>query len=357
MNRIEELKRFVLDYGTAPTLEEMERRSLKDKGIAGPSGAHVIEEVHVPYNFAYITATTGTTAFQNLVGVTHTELPGRRSAAERLFGMLGIEKGARMLVSYPPLVSVFSQDALTACGIGTDFLLRSDRDAFLLAACEKQPAVIVGESSFLKRALQNLKGLGILDLFPRGTVFLAAGTPLDVELVSVAKELVDGKVHDLYGCQEFGFLALDGIPLRDDLTLLPRDETYYDLFVGGLPTGDCFAVSEKGHICNPEGKILTYSRKRRDEECEVVVKATTAKGRDTILRLRKTILRIKARIIRLDPELELGAERTRLLLTNPEGQERLIEGPEATGLFDRLLEAQVDYQHLSKSDPLWLKNS
>ncbi|MFQ9936695.1 MAG: hypothetical protein ACLRXQ_12685 [Phascolarctobacterium faecium] len=40
---------------------------MADKGIAGPTAAHVIEDVHTPLNLAYLTFTTGTSAFQNIV--------------------------------------------------------------------------------------------------------------------------------------------------------------------------------------------------------------------------------------------------------------------------------------------------
>ena len=42
-----------------PTLAEMPRRTLSDKGIAGPTAAHVIEEIHTPLNLALVTFTTG----------------------------------------------------------------------------------------------------------------------------------------------------------------------------------------------------------------------------------------------------------------------------------------------------------
>jgi hypothetical protein len=45
-----------------------------DKGIAGPTAAHVIEEIHTPLNLALVTFTTGSSAFQNIVGVTQNEL-------------------------------------------------------------------------------------------------------------------------------------------------------------------------------------------------------------------------------------------------------------------------------------------
>ena len=354
MDKIRELRTFVEEFGTAPALEEMERRGLKEKGIHGPTGAHVIEEIHTPYNFAYITTTTGTMAFQNLVGVTHNEIPGRIEAARELFSLAGLEKGCRMLISYPPLVSVFSKAALNALEVKTEFLMRSERAAFILAMCEKKPQAVTGESSFLKRAIEDAKGMGLLEEFPRGCVFLAAGTPLDMELLDAVKE-VDGKVHDLYGCQEFGFLTLDGVPLRKDLILIPREEESQDLFVGGLSTGDCFAVSEKGHVCNPEGKILTYSRKRHNTECETILKKTTANGLPTARRLAKTILRLKAKLLSLDQDLEFGAKATQLLIRNPKGEEWLVEGPVKTQLFDELLQAQMDYQSRGKSDPVWLK--
>ncbi|HCL5072350.1 TPA: acyl carrier protein, partial [Salmonella enterica] len=63
-----------------PSLEEMPRRTLVEKGIAGPTAAHVIEEIHTPLNLALVTFTTGSSAFQNIVGVTYSELPLRVAA-------------------------------------------------------------------------------------------------------------------------------------------------------------------------------------------------------------------------------------------------------------------------------------
>ena len=37
-----------------PTLMEMPRRTLSDKGIAGPTAAHVIEEIHTPLNLRWL---------------------------------------------------------------------------------------------------------------------------------------------------------------------------------------------------------------------------------------------------------------------------------------------------------------
>ena len=67
-----------------PTLTEMPRRTLSDKGIAGPTAAHVIEEIHTPLNLALVTFTTGSSAFQNIVGVTQNELPLRIAAGRRV---------------------------------------------------------------------------------------------------------------------------------------------------------------------------------------------------------------------------------------------------------------------------------
>ena len=66
-----------------PSLEEMPCRTLDDKGIAGPTAAHVIEEIHTPLNLALVTFTTGSSAFQNIVGVTHNELALRTAAGKR----------------------------------------------------------------------------------------------------------------------------------------------------------------------------------------------------------------------------------------------------------------------------------
>ena len=89
-----ELRRALLEFGTGPLLAEMPRRTLADKGIAGPTAAHVIEELHTPLNLAYTTFTTGTTAFQTPVGVTWQELPDRAAAGVRALERCGVP-GAR----------------------------------------------------------------------------------------------------------------------------------------------------------------------------------------------------------------------------------------------------------------------
>ena len=51
---LEILSAGVATAGRAPTIQEMPRRTLVDKGANGPTAAHVIEEVHTPLNYAYI---------------------------------------------------------------------------------------------------------------------------------------------------------------------------------------------------------------------------------------------------------------------------------------------------------------
>ena len=86
---LEELARLTEEFSTAPSLDAMPRRTLADKDVAGPTSAHVIEEIHTPLNFAYTTFTTGSTAFQNIVGVTWPELPERAAAGARALRRAG----------------------------------------------------------------------------------------------------------------------------------------------------------------------------------------------------------------------------------------------------------------------------
>ncbi|PTV95778.1 hypothetical protein C8J27_103106 [Rhodobacter aestuarii] len=350
-------------FGTVPTLDEMPRRNLADKGIAGPTAAHVIEEVHTPFNLAYLTFTTGSSAFQNIVGVTHAELPDRSAVAREIFGRLNLEGGAKMLVTYPPLVNVFSKQALEDSAVTWSHLKRSSRDALLLAACKEQPQVILGESSFLRASLEQADALGLRAQMPEGCVLLCAGTPLDEELIARAASF-GYTVHDLYGCQEFGWLALDGRPLRDDISLVPspRGDAWRELVVGGLPMGDSFVVSKVGHVCDREGEIITYRRARTYPEYEVVVTHTTATAADTIEKAARTILRIKSRVVKISPDLVTGAETTRLELvpgvvggTADAAEKIVIEGPQATKLFEAMVQAQRDMSSHAKTDPAWVK--
>lgn len=354
-----DMARLTAEMQDAPTFADMPRRTLADKRADGPTSAHVIEEVHVPFNLAYLTLTTGSTAFQNIVGVTFEELPERAAAGVAALVRVGARKGDSVLVCYPPLANVFSREAFDELDILPRFLRRSSRDEFLVELCEQRPHLVIGESSFLRAALEDARRLGLDELVEEGTVFLASGTPLDRELVEVAASL-GCDVHDLYGCQEFGWLALDGSVLRDDIVLAadPQDLAWCTLVVGGLPTGDSFPVSAKGHILDPAGDILTYARRRTAPELEVVVRAATALSTSTVERAARTIVRIKGRVVRVHPQVETGAAANVLELRRAwpdEGAVCVVEEPAKSVLFQRLLEAQEHYQARAKSDPLWMK--
>ena len=357
MDILRELEKHVSQSGTAPTFDTMPRRTLDDKGMAGPTAAHVIEEVHTPFNLSYIAVTTGSTAYQNIVGVTSREIPDRVSAAQKALSLAGVRAGDHMLITYPPLVAVFPQEALKKYGVTWSFLQNSSRDALLLALCRDRPQVVLGESSFFRLTLEAAKQFGLSALLPKEVIFLAAGTPLDPELTATASAFRDYAVHDLYGCQEFGWLTLDGIPLRDDISLVGSDTSEYrDLLVGGLPTGDRFPALQSGHQLNPAGQIITYAR-QRGGDLETTILHSTAKGRETVERLARTILRIKGKIVRLSPDLVLGAKETRLTVSTygSSAPHLTLQGPEETRMLDTLLQSQLDYQSGQKSDPAWIK--
>lgn len=359
LDRFEELAETL---STAPSLAEMPRRTLEAKGIAGPTAAHVIEEVHTPFNLAYLTFTTGSSAFQNIVGVVHSEIEGRCEVARRLFLALGIAAGRRMLVTYAPLVNVFSKAALDRHGIAWSFLSRSSRDAFIAKVCRDKPDIILGESSFIRASVAEAKRLGFKDDLPKRCVVLTAGTPLDLELLPEVEGL-GWEIHDLYGCQEFGWLTLDGVPLRDDVALVPSPagEGYRELVVGGLPMADSFPVAESGHVCNPAGKILTYRRRRTHPEYEVVVLSTTLAASESIDKAARTILRIKGRVVKVSPQLRTHAPATELMLVpGLAGTAVPLDGPRfagpvATKMFDDLVQAQLDLAATAKTDPVWTK--
>lgn len=362
MGFFDDLEEMVEEFDTVPTLETMPTRTLQDKGIDGPTAAHVIEEIHTPLNFAYLTFTTGSSAFQNIVGITYNELPERTKAAKKALEICGVKPGHKMLVTYAPLVNVFTKDALNDYQMSWYFQKRSSRDAFLSALYKGQPDVIMGESSFIRFALEDAINLGVENELPRNKIILVAGTPLDIELIEVAKEF-GYKVHDLYGCQEFGWLTVDGVPLRDDISLVdsPLGKDYYEIVVGGLPMGDSFIFSESGHICNPKGKIITYRRERTHPEFEVIVKGTPLSSAATIERAARTILRIKGRIVKVAPDIKTSSDVTYLELVSgtkhPDKEERTITlwGPDKTRQFDLMVEAQLDYQQTKKNDPVWNK--
>ena len=250
-----------------PTLMEMPRRTLSDKGIAGPTAAHVIEEIHTPLNLALVSFTTGSSAFQNIVGVTHNELPLRIAAGKRVLAECGVTAGQHMVVTYAPLVNVFTRQALDESGLHWSFLSRSCRDALLVALCRQLPDVVVGESSFLRATLEQALKMNLKAYLPKTLTLITAGIPLDEALISLCASLGYG-LHDVYGCQEFGWLILDGLPLREDISLVaaPQGGDWREVIVGGLPTGDSFPVATNGHPCNSQGKIQTWKRQRTTPE-------------------------------------------------------------------------------------------
>lgn len=361
------LESMVDEFATAPTLATVERRSLEEKGIAGATAAHVIEEIHTPFNLAFVSFTTGSTAFQNIVGVTHAELPERVKASFRAFELAGVAPGSHVLVSYAPLVNVFHKAAFVEYGMTWSFPKRSSRDAFILALCRDNPAVVLGESSFIRATLADAEALGLSGQVPRDLVVFTAGTTLDLELLPVAEKF-GWQVHDLYGCQEFGWLTLNGVPLRDDIGLIPssRQEHYSELVVGGLPMGDSFPISPSGHVCRFSdhtcGDIITYRRQRTHPEYEVYVTATTLTSAETIGRVARTILRIKGRVVKVRPELRLNAPATVLELAHGVAERgvcpdvaAVFTGPVETRMFDLMVQAQLELQQTAKTDPTWHK--
>ncbi len=364
---LRELEQMVEDFGANPTLATADRRTLADKGIAGATAAHIIEEIHTPYNLAFVSFTTGSTAFQNIVGVTHAELAERGRASTRALEMAGVQRGGRVLVSYAPLVNVFPAAALLEYGFSWSFPLRSSRDAFLLALCRERPHLVVGESSFLRASLVDACALGLASDLPRDVIVFTAGTTLDLELLPIA-ERFGWQVHDIYGCQEFGWLTLNGIPLRDDISLIPSPQqgNYHELVVGGLPMGDSFPVSPSGHVCHlpggPAGEIITYRRQRTHPEFEVYVTASTLSSVETLGRVARTILRIKGRVVKVRPEVLLEAPATVLELA-PAVASRghcpavaaTLVGPVKTRMFELMIQAQLDLQQTAKTDPTWHK--
>jgi hypothetical protein len=363
--QLENLATVVEKFGSAPTIADMPRRSLADKGINGPTAAHIIEEVHCPYNLAYLTFTTGSSAFQNIVGVTFEELPGRRKATLRALEMANVPIGSRALVTYAPLVNVYSALALHEHGMTWSFLHRSSRDALIVALCRDKPDVLIGESGFLRVALEDVANLGLADSMPRNCIVLCSGTPLDLGIIPLA-EKYNWQIHDLYGCQEFGWITLDGCPLRDDISLVPSPlgDDYKELVLGGLPLADSFIIGAGGHECNHDGAILTYRRKRTHPEYEVLVTATKFSDPAIIDKTARSILRTKSRVVKVHPQIRCNAESTELQLVSSMAfaehdakPAATISGPKKTALFDCLVEAQIAFQRAGKTDPTWIKKS
>lgn len=356
MELLSSLEQALELYGSGPRLEDMPHNTLADKGIAGPTAAHRIEEIHTPLNLAYTTFTTGSSAFQNLVGVTWAELPARIQAGMLVLKQMGLHSGDEIIVTYPPLVNVFTHTALEQFGVKVRFIRRPSRDALLVALCTGTPACVIGESSFLRAALEDAKKLGLYRALPPRLILTAAGTPLDPELVTAAAGIPGAAVHDLYGCQEFGWLCLDGQPLRKDLVLWAAGETdgRHHLIVGGLATGDTFLLGK--HPLNHSGEICTNTRKRSEHELETTILAGNAFSKDTALRAARTILRLKAKIVRVDPQYCHNERGTVLVVGVPGTSIRLeICGPIKTQMLDDMMEAQKMYQQEAKPNPVWNK--
>jgi hypothetical protein len=263
-----------------------------------------------------------------------------------------VAKGSHVLVSYAPLVNVFPMAAFTRHGLTWNFPRRSSRDAFLLTLCLDKPGLVVGESSFIRASLSDALSLGLTDEIPRDVIVFTAGTTLDLELLPIA-ERYGWQVHDIYGCQEFGWLTLDGIPLRDDISLIPspQKEPYRELVVGGLPMADSFPVSKSGHVCRLQGQaageIITYRRQRTHPEYEVYVTATTLNSAETANRAARTILRTKGRVVKVRPDVRISAPATVLeLVPGVAGHGQCpevaatITGPEKTRMFDLMVRAR-----------------
>ncbi len=359
-----ELHESVAQFGSAPAFADMPRRTLAEKGMAGPTAAHVIEEVHVPRHLAGLTFTTGTSAFQNIVGITAAELPLKQQAAGRVLARAGLGAGERLLVCYPPLINVFTKQALTDAGINWYFLTRSSRDAFLDALYHEHPAAIMGESAFIRTALEDAARLGVAEALPRVKSIMTAGTPMDPGLPPLARELLGAAVYDVYGCQEFGWLTVNGEPVRDDLSLIPSPlgPEFRECVVGGLPTGDSFPVTDNTHMLSATGRIITYRRRRTRPDYEVVVLAAPKVALETLERTARTILRIKGRVVKIHPRPDCEGERT-LLWLKPAGAgldqppDITIAGPDKTAYFDAMVQAQVDYQTAGARDPVWTKKN
>jgi hypothetical protein len=213
-----------------------------------------------------------------------------------------------MVVTYAPLVNVFTRQALDESGLHWSFLSRSCRDALLIALCRQRRTWWWESPLFTRHAGAGAED-GAGGHLPKKLTLITAGTPLDEALVPLAASL-GYALHDIYGCQEFGWLTLDGLPLREDISLVaaPQGGDWREVIVGGLPTGDSFPVAA-GHLCNPQGKIQTWKRQRTTPEYDMVVMATTAHHREIVERTARTILRIKGRVCHVSTQLTNRGQR------------------------------------------------
>jgi hypothetical protein len=362
----EELKDSVETFSTVPSFDEMKHRTLADKGINGPTAAHIIEEVHTPLNYAYITFTTGTTAWQNIVGITPNEKEYRKNVGKNALKMAGVKSGQKAMFCYPPLLNAITRNALEELGVTWAFLTKSSRDSFLMDLYYKEPNVIFGESAFLKTSLNDAIKLNVVDDLPKVDIVNCIGTPLDLEAVDIIKDILGARVNDIYGTQEFGWITMNGNPVREDIDFVRSDvgRDFKEAVVGGLPTGDSFPVVESGHALDKNGKIITYMRARTQPDYEIYVRETTLNAKQTIERACRSILRIKSKVAKVPDDVVLNSDRTVLELKPsiiPKGYEEnndpiIIEGPIKTKMFDLLVQAQLDYQTMSVKDPCWVKD-
>lgn len=342
-----------------PTIDTMPRQPLHERGLQGPSVAHKIEELHTPSNIAFTTFSTGTGSLQNVIGVVEEEIAARSRASMAAFEIIGLREDDSLLVTYPPLVNVFPVEALRARKIQVCYLHRSSRASLLEYLRHERPSAIIGESSFIYAAMKDAAVLGFDGVFDEHTQIITAGTPLNLDMYETARTRRI-RVHDLYGCQEFGWIACDGIPLRKDLSFIPVKKELHEVIVGGLPTGDCVPISESGHICNRNGRIITYRIERSPEELDVIIKASKLKSEDTVRRVAKSILRLKAKKVYVSPSLVVGAANTVLELKSSAYNKNLsinvcIDSAEKTELFDAIADAQNLYQKNHRYNEVWSK--
>ncbi|MCS5797551.1 hypothetical protein LNN94_22645 [Klebsiella pneumoniae subsp. pneumoniae] len=73
-------------------------------------------------------------------------------------------------------------------------------------------------------------------------------------------------------------------------------------------------MATNGHLCNLQGKIQTWKRRRTTPEYDMVVMATTAHHREIVERTARTILRIKGRVCRVSTQLQTQASATHIRL-------------------------------------------
>lgn len=334
------------------------RLSLGDKGIDGATASHTIEEVHTPGNIAFVTFSTGTSSIQNVIGVLPQELPARMEASRRALDLAGIDEGMKIIITYPPLVNLFPVEALRERAIDIVFPKRPSRDALISSMMEHEPDAVIGESSFLLAAMRDAEKLSLGAAFGECVKIFAAGTPLSLDLVDRCRD-IGIEVHDLYGCQEFGWIALDGRPLRGDVTAALASEGEHEVIVGGLPTGDIMPMSDAGHPCCREGRFITHRRRRADRRSAVVIMATTLASLESARRTAEAVCRSKGKIALVSPSIAVGAERTVLEIRemSDEGASdrpaHRVEGPRHTELFDSIASAQAAYQADHRGSAVW----